>query len=369
MSFGEELWKRFVPKYLEALGAPVTAVGLYGTLRDFVDGIYQYPGGWITDRYGRRRALLLFIGLAAAGYVVYMLAPSWPYVIAGLFLVMGWSSMANPTLFAVIGDALPKQQRAYGFTMQAILKRVPVAAAAWLGGLAIATWGVISGVRASLLATLVFAALTAIAAFQIRLPSIPPTQPHANAGLWALLPSQLRRLLASDILVRICEGLVDVLIVLYATNIIGVSAVQFGVLVAVQAVTSMLVYVPAAKIADRIGRKPFVIVTFLFFALFPIAVVLSTGFRSLVAAFIIGGLREIGEPARKAMIVDFAIPEFRGRMVGLYYFARSISITPSALIGGLLWRITPAVPFVAAGVIGVIGMLVFAATVDEQYAS
>lgn len=368
MSFGEELWKRFVPKYLEGLGAPITAVGLYGTLRDFVDGVYQYPGGWITDRYGRRRALLLFTGIAAAGYVVYMTAPSWPYVIGGLFLVMGWSSMANPTLFAVIGDSLPKQKRAFGFTLQAILKRIPIAAAAGLGGLAIATWGVLAGVRATLAATLFFAALTAIVAFQIRLPSTPAMQSSVKAGLWGLLPSQLKRLLASDILVRMCEGMVDVLVILYATNIIGVSAAQFGVLVSVQAVTSMLVYVPAARIADRIGRKPFVITTFLFFALFPVSVALSTGFSSLVAAFVIGGLREIGEPARKAMIVDFALPEFRGRMVGLYYFVRSLSITPSAFVGGLLWRISPAAPFIVAGAIGVLGTLVFAATVEEQYA-
>lgn len=65
MSLGEELWKRFVPKYLEALGAPVVAIGLYGTARDFLDGVYQYPGGWVADRYGRRRALLLFVMLAA----------------------------------------------------------------------------------------------------------------------------------------------------------------------------------------------------------------------------------------------------------------------------------------------------------------
>jgi MFS family permease len=368
MSFGEELWKRFVPKYLEALGAPVTAVGLYGTLRDFVDGAYQYPGGWITDRYGRRAALLLFIALASIGYIVYMLAPSWPYVLLGLFLVMGWSSMANPTLFAVIGDALPRHKRAFGFTLQAILKRIPVAIAAWLGGLAVATWGVLSGIRITLMVTVVFALLTAVVASQIRLPSLPPAQ-RSTTGLWGLLPQQLKRLLASDILVRTCEGLADVLIVLYAINIIGITAAEFGVLVAVQAITSMAVYIPAARIADRVGRKPFVIATFLFFAVFPVAVVLSTGFISLVVAFIIGGLREIGEPARKAMIVDFAQPEFRGRVVGLYYFVRSFSIAPAALTGSLLWRITPAIPFLVAGVVGILGTLVFAATVEEHYAS
>ena len=45
LSLGENLWKRFLPKYLEALGAPVTAIGLFGTCQDFLDGVYQYPGG------------------------------------------------------------------------------------------------------------------------------------------------------------------------------------------------------------------------------------------------------------------------------------------------------------------------------------
>ncbi|HSD72242.1 MAG TPA: MFS transporter, partial [Thermoanaerobaculia bacterium] len=76
LALGENLWKSFVPKYLQALGAPVIAIGLYGTLRDFVDGAYQYPGGWIADRWGRRRALLLFVGLASIGYVIYAVAPS-----------------------------------------------------------------------------------------------------------------------------------------------------------------------------------------------------------------------------------------------------------------------------------------------------
>ena len=99
------------------------------------------------------------------------------------------------------------------------------------------------------------------------------------------------------------------------------------------------------------------------------SIVLSSGFASLVVAFVIGGLREIGEPSRKAMIVDFAVPHLRARTVGLYYLIRSLSISPAAAIGGLLWRITPEVPFIAAGIVGMIGAFVFAATVEERYAS
>jgi MFS family permease len=91
LGFGENLWKGFVPKYLETLGAPVLAIGLYGTVRDFLDGAYQYPGGWIADRYGRRRALLLFVGLASVGYLLYAVAPSWPWVLLALFLSMAWA--------------------------------------------------------------------------------------------------------------------------------------------------------------------------------------------------------------------------------------------------------------------------------------
>src|SRR5437867_12743156 len=67
LGLGEELWKKFLPKYLEALGASTFAIGLFGTAKDFFDAIYQYPGGWLADHLGRRRAFLLFIALASIG--------------------------------------------------------------------------------------------------------------------------------------------------------------------------------------------------------------------------------------------------------------------------------------------------------------
>ena len=364
LGMGEELWKKFLPKYLEGLGAGTLVIGLFGTAKDFFDAIYQYPGGWLADRWGRRRAFLIFIMLASVGYSLHGRTVG-AFVFVGAF-TMAWSSMASPAIFAVIGDALPKERRAMGFTLQSLLKRVPMTLAPVLGGSLIAAVGILAGVRAGLVITLVLAGVTALIILAINIPIIIGA-PARLGGVWRSFHGALKRLLISDIIIRTCEGLAEVFIILYATNIIGVSLAEYGALVAVQMTTAIMVYIPSAKIADRIGRKPFVIATFLCFALFPLAVVAARGFSSLVVAFIIGGLREIGEPSRKAMIVDFAEPHLRARSVGLYYLVRSLSITPAAVVGGL-WKFAPQTPFITAGVVGIIGTLVFAATVEERYA-
>ena len=368
LGLGEELWKKFLPKYLEAFGASAPVVGFFGTAEDFFDAIYQYPGGWLADRLGRRRAFLMLVTAASLGYLVYFFSPSWPFLFLGLALVMAWQSMASPAIFAVIGDSLPREKRAMGFTLQSILKRVPVVIAPVIGGVLIARLGIIKGVHTSLLITLAFAAITLFLIRKITLTARAVETTNIR-GVWQTFHSVLKRLLVSDVIIRMCEGMTGVLQILYVTNILHYSVALFGTLIAVQTVTSILVYIPAGKIADRIGRKPFVIATFLSFALFPLAIISSSSLPLLIFAFVIGGLREIGEPSRKAMIVDFVQEGVRARSVGLYYLVRSLSITPAAAIGGLLWKIAPEIPFIVAGIVGLIGTVVFALTVEERYAS
>ena len=289
-------------------------------------------------------------------------------VFVGLALSLAWHSMASPAIFAVIGDSLPRERRAMGFTLQSILKRVPIVIAPIIGGALIASRGVLSGVHIGLVITLVLAGVTALLVLRINIP-VKRAEAINIHGIWKSFHSALKRLLISDAIIRTCEGMTGVFAILYVTNVLHFSVARYGTLIAIQMTTSILVYIPAGKIADRVGRKPFVIATFVCFALFPLAVVFASSFGLLVVAFIIGGLREIGEPARKAMIVDFSRDDLRARSVGLYYLIRSLSITPAAAIGGLLWKITPQTPFVVAGAIGIIGTIVFAATVEERYAS
>lgn len=366
VGLGEELWKKFLPKYLETLGASATIVGLFGTAEDFFDAIYQYPGGWLADHWGRRRAFLGFLAAASIGYLSYLFTSSWPFLFLGLGFVMVWQSMASPAIFATIGDALPKNRRAMGFTVQSIWKRVPMVISPLLGGAMIGALGIRSGFRAGLAVTLVLAAIAVPLLFAMNLPVAP--RDHVKIrGVWNSFHATLKRLLVSDITIRTCEGMADIFTVLYVTNVTHVSIPRYGILVAVQLTTAILVYIPSARIADRVGRKPFVIATFFCFALFPVAVILAPTFGWLICAFIVGGLREIGEPSRKAMIVDLAEPQLRARTVGLYYLIRSLSITPASAIGGLLWRIRPQTPFLVAGIIGIFGTLLFAATVEEKH--
>lgn len=365
VGLGEELWKKFLPKYLESLGASVTAVGLFGTAEDFFDASYQYPGGWLADHWGRRRAFLTFLAAAAVGYLIYFFSPRWPYLFLGLAFVMVWQTMGSPTIFATIGDALPKERHAMGFTVQSMLKRIPMVISPLVGGAMIGAVGLQRGVRAGLLVTLVLAGCAAALLLSLRLPSI-ASGSVKMAGIWKSFHPTLKQLLASDIVIRLCEGMADIFVVLYVTNVSRITIPQYGLLVSIQLLTAILIYVPSAKIADWIGRKAIVIATFLCFSFYPVAVILTHSFAGLIFAFIVGGLREVGEPSRKAMIVGYAQPQLRARTVGLYYLVRSLSITPASVIGGLLWKIKPETPFVTAGMIGLIGTLLFALSVNKQ---
>ena len=162
LGLGEELWQSYLPKYLTALGASGVTVGLFSSLKDLLDGLYQYPGGWAGDRFGRKRALMLFTFTAMCGYALYALAWHWVVVFAGLWLVMAWKAGAFPVTFAVIGDALPQGRRVMAFSVQSVLVRLPRVIGAPLGGLLIASFGIITGVRIAAGITLLLAIIVLI---------------------------------------------------------------------------------------------------------------------------------------------------------------------------------------------------------------
>ncbi|HZS05438.1 MAG TPA: MFS transporter [Blastocatellia bacterium] len=369
LGLGEELWQSYLPKYLAALGGSGVVVGFFASGRDLLDGLYQYPGGWINDRFGRRRALMLFTLVAMGGYALYAVAWHWAVVFVGLVLVMAWKAGAFPATFAVIGDALPEGQRAMAFSVQSILVRVPRVVGAPLGGLLIASLGVTRGVQVAAGVTLLLALAVLITqqrGYRERAVAAGSYERTPVRQIFARMPATLKRLLLAECLVRFGEAIAAAFIVLYVINVLGYSAPTYGTLYALQQTVALVMYLPSGRLADLSGRRPLIALTFLFFALFPLAVQWSHSFIALVAAFVVGGLKEMGEPARKAFIVDLSDPAQRGRAVGVYYTIRNLLVVPAGTLGGLLWSHAPQLPLRVAGAVGMLGVIVFWLTSREQ---
>jgi MFS family permease len=370
---GEELWMRFVPKFLQALGAGVFVIGLYDALRTLLGAVYAYPGGVIVDFWGHRRAFLTFNIVSIAGYALVLFVPHWAAVIAGMFLFLSWSCFSLPATFSLVAAALEANRHSMGIGVQSVIKRLPIMVAPFFGGLLIDRFGVVGGVRIALVISIVLSGAAIFVQRQIR---DEPKEETTGERLtfWQSLRefnSPMRRLLLSDILIRFCERIPYAWVVIFAMDYIGVSAKQVGVLITVEMLAATLCIIPASHYADRYGREPFVIVTFIMFTLFPISLLISHAFPSysfalLVVAFIVRGFKEFGDTSRKALIIGYCEPARCGQMVGAYYLVRDLIVSVAAILGAFLWSVNPNVNFLGATALGVIGTIFYIRTIREQ---
>jgi MFS family permease len=359
---GERLWLAFAPKYLQTLGATVLVIGLFDALQTLLGALYAYPGGWLTDRLGQRRSLLLFSVLATSGYALVLLWHHWLALLLGAFLFLAWSALSLPTTFTVVATSLKADRHTMGIGVQSMVRRVPMMIGPLIGGILIDRFGWTAGIQYALLLCIVLSAVTMLFQWRMADPGLAAATETNPGGFVFVVKSftpALRELLVSDILIRFCERIPYAFVILWAMNHGGVSARQFGVLTSIEMITAMLCYIPVAHLADKYGRRPFVLVTFLFFTLFPVSLLWANTFGGLALAFMIRGLKEFGEPSRKALIIGEARPEMRARTYGAYYLIRDCVVTTGSFLGAWLWSVGPHVNFAGAAICGALGTLWF----------
>src|SRR6059058_3716141 len=148
---GERLWLGFAPKYLESLGAGVFIIGLFDALQTLLGALYAYPGGWLTDRWGQRRSLLLFNALSLAGYILVLVWHHWLALVLGAFLFLAWSALSLPVTFSIVATSLESRKHTMGIGVQSMVRRVPMMLGPLIGGALITRYGWQQGVSDSLL--------------------------------------------------------------------------------------------------------------------------------------------------------------------------------------------------------------------------
>ena len=373
---GEELWMRFVPKYLQVIGATVFVIGLYDGLRTLLGAIYAYPGGVIVDHWGHRRGFIIFNVVSIAGYVLVLLVPHWGAVIAGMFLFLSWTCFSLPATLSLVGAALEANRHSMGVGVQMVVRRLPMMISPIVGGILIDRLGIVGGVRSALIVSILLSAATILVQRSFAEPSddngprVAATAVNLKGWMfWQCLREfnmPMRRLLLSDILVRFCERIPYAWVVIFAMDYIGMNGQQIGVLTAIEMLAATLCIIPSSYFADKYRRQPFVIGTFVMFTVFPIALLMSRSFAALVIAFTIRGLKEFGDTSRKALIIGYSEPERRGQMIGTYYLVRDLFVSSGAILGAYLWKLGPALNFLGAAAIGAVGTVFYIRTIRRS---
>lgn len=362
IGLGEKMAERFLPLYLVALGGSTIAVGSLNAMDNLLSALYSFPGGWLSDRLGYKRALILFTAAAMAGYLLVILVATWWAVFVGALFFISWTAITLPAVMSMVSKAVPKTKRTMGVTVHSFVRRIPMALGPVIGGALIGALGRVAGIRAAFIAAFLLGA-AAILFVRRFMEDDPPGERKKTAGLLrslrAITPA-LRNLLVSDILIRFAEQIPYAFVVLWVVDVTKHTELQFGLLTTIEMATAMLVYLPVAWLADRSTKKPFVLVTFCFFTLFPLVLLGARTFGMLVLAFIVRGLKEFGEPTRKALIMDLAPEEAKALTFGAYYLVRDVIVSAAALSSAFLWNVSPATNFLVAAGCGVLGTAWFA---------
>ena len=356
---GEKLWERFLPKYFESIGATVMIIGGLGFLQNMLGAIWALQGGYLADRFGTRKSFFMFNILAIGGYLIAIIFTSWIAVFIGMIFFSAWSNISLPASMSLITASLGNRKTVMGISMHSFIRRIPMAVGPVIGGLIIMHYGVIHGIKIAFSFSVILCLLGLAFQSRIRDQNLAAYENVHPVSLWKQMDKRLKNLLVSDILIRFCEQIPYVFVVIWCLDRIKISPAHFGVLTAIEMGVAALIYIPVASFSGKLEKKPFIVITFFFFTIFPLILFFSRNYFSLIIAFVIRGLKEFGEPTRKALITDYCPAKTKSRTFGLYYFVRDFTVSFAAFVGGLLWMKSPELNLLSATSFGILGTLFF----------
>ena len=140
----------------------------------------------------------------------------------------------------------------------------------------------------------------------------------------------------------------------------GFAVVALPVLYLLYSAIASLVSLPFGKLADKIHRKPVLILSFVFWLLACGVFIYFHNFVGIVIAFILYGLH-LGaiDPVQRALVSELAVPELRASTLGSFQMTVGLAALPASLIAGVLWdKVSIAAPFYFSALLTVVAILI-----------
>jgi MFS family permease len=350
------MWRPLLPLYLQELGAGVGQVGLFFTLGAIAPLLFQVFGGWLSDAIGRLQAVAIGSLAGVAGYAVYILAPSWHWLLIATATGAMASSFVAPSYMAFIAEESTEETRGRVYGLSSTLFQIVGVVGPPIGGylsqyLGFRTLFVISGALYTA-ATVVRLWMARGARRQEESPREKPSFGKLRADLAGMVGLVLAGgvvtwIFISDGVRDVTFGLAFQLLPLYMQNLMGLSNVQIGWLSSMSSVATMVFLTPAGWLSDRRGERVGIVGGFAIVAAAMALFLRSQAFAGFAVVWVLFGIgMALVDPAYNSLISKAVPLKLRGTAFGLFSTSIGLISLPAPYLGAMLWeRVNPQFPF------------------------
>jgi MFS family permease len=314
--------------YAESQGASLAIIGAMASAYLISNFIFQYPSGWLADRWGRKPLMLLSLLAQAALSLLYLFVFD-PVLFVMLRFVEGLAAAAFlPSARALITDSLPAERRGEAFGVFGAFFNAGFLFGPAVGGLLAS-----SGYASAFIAAVVFRLLALVLVFFM----IRPGMQQKSSQSEKKPPLQLRKLFAPSLTGAYLLAFGDFLYIGFDTTLaaiwmhdhLGATVAWIGLTYMVWSLPGIILAPIAGRIADRRRRSTMILIFGLAQVPLYIVYALSTRFWLVVLVFLMHGtFYAFIQPAVDSHVASASVSHARARILGIY--------SASGLIGGFV---------------------------------
>jgi len=375
-----------LPIYARDFGATGTQLGFLTASFAVARLITTFPGGWLADRAGRKKPVIL--GLLA--YSAVMSLYGFSQDVSQLILLRGLQGLASgivwPVISTMVVEMVLPRDRSKAMGLHEMMHFLGMVIGPALGGVLAGVFtiaipflvcGVLAFFSSIIVALTVQETVSAkrrIDDFSAESPrfgpdSKAPTRNEAISTLKKLTPytSIFIGLCIAQFILVFSNALMQPVLSVYANEEMGISEVGVGMLFTVQGIVTLLATIPMGIVADEVGRKPMIVLGKIIHASAALLVIVSGSLWPLLLVMTMRGFgRSMSNPSITAMFSGLVSTSKRGRGMGIFNLFRNVGLVVGSAVGGFLYEFSSSeAPFLACAGVGLIGVLVVLLMVSE----
>ncbi|MFQ6068627.1 MAG: MFS transporter [Candidatus Bathyarchaeia archaeon] len=333
----------------DVLGGPPLALGIIGLANFLAMAAVAFPGGYLTDKYGRRWLITTMTFGMALSWLFFALAPTWHFVLLGT-IVSSLCLIYQPALFAMLQDSLPPERRGVGSSIIMLIHGTFNTPGPIIAGFLLLQFGLEWSMRIIYLIMTALYLTAAVWRLQLKetmknrdpirfryFISSYPKAVKESFSVWKVVPRSMFWMFIVQILVMFGMSLTQVINALYARDVLLIPEEQWWLVFVPLLLTMVVAAFPIGKMVDKIGRKiPLVLGLFILGAA---VLIFATGtlLTVMISMILFAIAQLLAMSAAVALSTDLVQPEYRGKVNGFVNFMGYIVMGFGMLLGNYLF--------------------------------